>query len=145
MTLCTILPGLSNTWFIQHLVYPTPGLSNTWFIQHLVYPTPDLSNTWFIQHLVYPTPDLSNTWFIQHLGYPTPGLSNTWVIQYLGYLILYEEQMSSYEPDPTASSVPTVRPVCLYNALVSRVCTAQIVASQSRLDGFGFNLPLIWF
>ena len=59
------------------LVYPTPGLSDTWFIQHLIYPTPGLSNTWFIQHLVYPTPDLSNTWFIQHLVYPTPGLSNT--------------------------------------------------------------------
>ena len=28
-TLCTIHPGLSNTWFIQHLVYPTPGLSNS--------------------------------------------------------------------------------------------------------------------
>ena len=69
------------------LVYPTPGLSNTWFIQHLhmVYPTPGLSNTctWFIQHLVYPTPGLSNTWFIQHLVYLIRGLSNTWFIQRL--------------------------------------------------------------
>ena len=76
------MPGLSNTWFIQHLVHPAPGLSNTWFIHHLVYPTPSLSNTWFIQHLVYPTPGLSNTglsntWFIHHLVYPSPGLSDT--------------------------------------------------------------------
>ena len=74
--LCTIFPGLPttpglpNTWFIQHLVYPTPGLPSTWFIQHLVHPTPGLSNTWFIQHLVYPAPGLSNTWFTQHLVYP---------------------------------------------------------------------------
>ena len=40
--------------------YPTPGLSNTWFTQHLVYPTPGLSNTWFTQHLAYPTPGLSD-------------------------------------------------------------------------------------
>ena len=30
-TLCTIYPDLSNTWFIQHLVYPTPGLSDTFY------------------------------------------------------------------------------------------------------------------
>ena len=84
--LYTILPDLSNTWFIRHLIYPTPGLSDTWFIQHLVYPTPDLSDTWFIQHLVYPTPGLSDTWFIQHLVYPTPDLSNTWFIRHLIYL-----------------------------------------------------------
>ena len=76
-------PGLSNIWFIQHLVYPTFGLSNTWFIQQLVYPTPGLSNNWFIQHLVYPTTGLSNTWFIQQLVYPTPRLSNTWFIQHI--------------------------------------------------------------
>jgi hypothetical protein len=42
-------------------IYPTHGLSDTWFIRHLVYPTPGLSNTWFIQHLVYPIPGLSDT------------------------------------------------------------------------------------
>ena len=54
--LWTMYPGLSSTWFIQHLVCPAPGLPNTWFTQHLVYPTPGLSSTWFTQHLVYPAP-----------------------------------------------------------------------------------------
>ena len=80
------------------LSYPTPGLSNTWFIHHLVYPTPGLSNTWFIQHLVYPTPGLSNTWFIQRLVYPTPGFSNLfyeeltvccWMNESLMYIRMY--------------------------------------------------------
>ena len=87
------------------LSYPTPGLSNTWFIQHLVYLTPGLSNTWFIHHLVYPTPGLSNTWFIQHLVYLTPGFSNSfyeeltvccWMNESLMYIHVYTMCVHTY-------------------------------------------------